>query len=151
MSSETPTREQLLAAYAAEEAELTALLARIPDAAWQTIQREDGWTIHDIVCHIADGASGIPRLVLEGPPPAGFDLNTLNEQRRQQNCSLPRPEVEGRLKAGFAAARSAAEQAPELAAPGPFGPDRTVGQWLQIIALHSAGHRQEIEQLLPEM
>src|SRR5690348_8555195 len=98
MSSETPTREQILAAYADEEANLNALLARIPDTAWQTLQRADGWTIHDIVCHIADGAGGIPRLVLEGPPPTGFDLNALNEQRRQQNCSLSRQEVEERLK-----------------------------------------------------
>ena len=148
MSQETPTTEQILSAYAAEEAALTALCARIPDDSWDTLQRADGWTIHDIIAHIVDGTFGIPRLLTGGISPEGLDLNALNEQRRQQNHAIAHAEVVERIPQAFAAARAAAEQVTDLNAPGPFGPDRTVGQWLQIIAFHSASHRQEIDELL---
>lgn len=140
---------QVLAALSAEEAAMQVLLTRIDDQAWQTLARNDGWTIHDIVAHIADSTYGIAQLILKGPPPeARIDLDAYNQQRRERLADLPRATVEQRITSGFAAARQAVQAAPDPAQVIAYGPHRTAGEWLLLLAPHIAGHRSEIEQLL---
>jgi uncharacterized protein (TIGR03083 family) len=148
MTQENPTREQILAAYDAEEAALKALFARVGDEQWSGPTRDDGWTVHDIVAHIGDTAHGLSSVIRMTPEQiGGLDIHALNQQRREQNKTRPRAEVEQHVSSGFATARKAASPDLNLAAASPI-PGRSVGQLLYAIALHAAGHRQEIEALL---
>lgn len=148
MTQETPTREQILAAYDAEEAALKALFARIGDEQWSGPTRGDGWTVHDIVAHIGDTAHGLSSVIRMTPEQvSGLDIHALNQQRREQNKTRPRDEIEQQVSSGFAAARKATTPDLDLAASSPI-PGRSVGQLLFAIAHHAAGHRQEIEELL---
>lgn len=148
MTQPTPTRQELLAAFDAEEAALKAVLARISDEQWNGPTRADGWTIHDIVGHIGESAYGLARLSALTPEQAsGFDLDSINQQRREKNATRSRAEIEERVGSGFAAARAALTPELDLSAPGAF-PGSNVGGLLMVIALHTAEHRQEIEALL---
>jgi uncharacterized protein (TIGR03083 family) len=148
MTEPIPTREQILAAYDAEEAALKALLARISEEQWSGPARADGWKIHDIVGHIGDSAYGLARLSGMTPEQSsGLDIHALNEQRRAKNTARSRAEIEERVGSGFAAARAALTPELDLSAPSPFL-GRNVGELLMVVALHTAGHRQEIEALL---
>lgn len=149
MEPEQPARERIRAELDAEAAALRALLERISDAEWHSRQRADGWTIHDIVSHIADSSYGISRMVTLGlPPGVQLDVHARNAERRERLRDLPRPEVERRVGSGFATARDALATVADMDAPGPAGSNRTVGEWLALIPLHNASHREEIEQLL---
>ncbi|GAB4194518.1 MAG: hypothetical protein OHK0022_10580 [Roseiflexaceae bacterium] len=147
--TQIPTREQILAAYDAEEAALKELAARISDEQWRGLARSDGWTIHDIVAHIGESAYGLSRLISMRPASA-LDLAAHNEQRRQRNVQQERAEIERRLVSGFGAARALLASDVDLAdvlAGGPF-PSAPVGVILMRVATHSAEHRQQIEELL---
>lgn len=145
-----PTKEELTAALEGERAAFTALLPRISDEQWSTLQREDGWTIHDIVGHVADSSYGLAWLIENGSPGGAVDVNARNAERRERMRQMPRSELEKRVGSGFDAALAALDRTDDLSLPGPFGPDRSKGQWFQIIALHNGSHRVEIEQLLSQ-
>ncbi|HEU4324331.1 MAG TPA: DinB family protein [Roseiflexaceae bacterium] len=149
MNQGTPTREEILAAYDAEEAALRELSSRISDEQWSGLKRGDGWTIHDIIAHIGEGAYGLARLAAVRPNMT-IDLAELNEQRRQKSRALGRAEVEQRLASGFGAGRALLATDVDLGerlAGGPF-PGVPVGALLLRLATHSAEHRQEIEAML---
>ncbi len=149
MNQETPNREEILAAYDAEETALRELVGRISDMQWGGLVRGDGWTIHDIVAHIGEAAYGLARVAAVRPDMT-LDLDQLNEQRRQKSRVLGRVEVEGRLASGFAAGRALLATDVDLRdtlAGGPF-PGVSVGALLMRLATHSAEHRREIEALL---
>ncbi|MCU0493846.1 MAG: DinB family protein [Chloroflexaceae bacterium] len=149
MLPENPTRDQIAAALDYEQAALDTLLPTITDEQWHGRMREDGWTIHDIVGHIADSSYGLAYLVRNGPPADGQpSVDERNEQRRQRMREMPRAVLEQRVGSGFAAAREALAASADLSVPGPFGPRMTVGQVLALIGQHAAGHRHEIEALL---
>ncbi len=147
MESETATCESILTALATEDAAMQQLLASISDEQWHTLKRDDGWTIHDIVGHIADSSYGITRLLSQGLPPGmALDVNARNAERRERLSTLPRSEIEQRVSTGFAAVRDLLATDIDLNAPAVA--NWTVGQWLSLVPVHVASHRQEIEQLL---
>lgn len=149
------TRDELLAALDAEREALLALMPRYDDQRWRTPARADGWSPHDIACHLADSTYGLALMALGEVPPAAplnergwMDVDDLNEQRRQKNAALPREKVQSRMSSAFAHARRAAESIPDFGAPGPLGPVHTRGMWLTRIALHAREHRAELDELL---
>lgn len=149
------TRDDLLAALDAELEALLALLPRYDEQRWRAPARADGWSPHDIACHLADSTYGLALMALGEIPPAGplnergwMDVDDLNEQRRLRNTALPREKVQSRMASAFAHARRAVDASPDLGAPGPLGPVHTRGMWLTRIALHAREHRQELLETL---
>jgi uncharacterized damage-inducible protein DinB len=149
MAQDIPTRETIRADIDAAQEALQELLPRISDDDWHNLRRDDGWSIHDIVGHIAASSYSIARMLTVGlPPGAKLNVDEHNAARRESMRALPRVEVEQRIASGFDAARETLRSIPDLNAPGPPGLDRNAGQWLAIIPLHVAAHQQEIEDLL---
>ena len=151
------SREELLEALEQERAALLDLLPRFSEERWRSATRGDGWTAHDIVMHLADSNYGLALIVLgELQPPLKLDeasgwmqgLDEYNEQRRQKNAALSREKALSRTVNALDQARRAIETVDDLAAPGPYGPVHTKGQWLQRIVQHTRIHRRDIEQLL---
>lgn len=151
------TRERLLTALDRERAALLDLLPRFSDEQWRTVAREDGWTAHDIVMHLADANYGLALIVLgEIQPPLQLDeasgwmagLDDYNEQRRQKNAALSREKALSRSANALDQARRAIESVDDLDAPGAYGPVHTKGQWLQRIVQHTRIHRRDLEQML---
>lgn len=153
--SATNIREELLTALAAEREQLMALLARFDDERWRAATRGDGWTAHDIAAHLADSSYGLARLALGevqptlpvDPETGWMDPSSFNVQRREQNATLPREKVMGRMASALEHARRAIETVEDLDAPGPYGPTHTRRQWLQRIVDHMREHRAELEEL----
>jgi uncharacterized damage-inducible protein DinB len=149
MAQDIPTQETLRADIDAAQAMLQELLPRISDDDWHNLRRDDGWSIHDIVGHIADSSYGIARMLTAGlPPGTKLSVDERNTARRESMRTLPRAEVEKRIASGFDAARETLSSIPDLNAPGPPGMEYNAGQWLAIIPPHVAAHQQEIEDLL---
>ena len=142
------SRDGLAGMVRTEQAALTNVLEKISDDDWAGRTREDGWSLHDVVGHIADGLFGLNRLVNGQLPQGPLDMDAINAHRREQNVGLSRAEVEAKLRDGFAAILATIESAPALDAAGPFGPDRSVGDWLALAVHHTEGHRKEIEAAL---
>lgn len=149
-------RDAMLAALESEQNALTALLPRFSDAQWRDASRADGWTAQDIASHVADSIYGLARLTLgemepmlpTDPATGWMDASDYNEQRRQQNRTLPREKLASRMAAAFGTARRAIETVPDPEAAGPYGPQHTKAQWLQRIVDHVHEHRSELEELL---
>jgi len=148
MTATILSRDGLAGTVRAEQAALTALLAQVEDDDWAIRTREDGWSIHHVVGHIADSLFGIDRLVRGQLPPGPLDLDAINAHRYQQKMGLSRAEIEAKLSKGFATILATIDAVTDLDAPGPFGPDRSIGGWLAVAGFHTAGHRQEIERAL---
>lgn len=144
------SRDGLIGMVRNEQAALNTLVEEVSDADWTGRMRNDGWTIHDVVGHIADGLFGIDSLV-HGLLPAGpmdLDMDKINADRYEVNRGLSRNEIESKLDTGFKTILATINEMPDLNAAGPFGPDRTMGDWLSIAVYHTATHRGEIEQAL---
>jgi hypothetical protein len=151
------TRDDLLAALDQERGALLTLLGRFSDEQWRSTTRDDGWTTHDIVAHLADANYGLALMALgEVQPPMQLDQQTgwmagvddYNQQRRVKNAALPREKVIGRTSKALDEARRAIETIDDLDAPGPYGPVHTKRQWLQRIVNHTRQHRGDLEQLI---
>jgi hypothetical protein len=154
MTSELP-RDELLAALDHERAALLALLPRFDEQRWHGAVRADGWSAHDIACHVADSTYGLARLVTGELAPVlpltdtgWMNADELNEQRRQKNAGLPREKVLSRTASAFDHARRAIQSTDDFDAPGPYGPVHTRRMWLNRIVDHARAHRQELEELL---
>lgn len=153
---DVPSRAELLAGLADARATLEALLPRFSDAQWHDASRADGWTAHDIVAHIADSSYALARMTLGEIQPVlplntatnWMDASDLNEQRRQQNRTLSREKLIGRLASALGHAERAISTIDDYAAPGPYGPVHTSGQWLQRIIDHNREHTAELSALL---
>ena len=149
------TTAALQAALNDEQQALTGLLPRIDDATWQGGKRADGWTVHDIVAHMADSTYGLSLLVLgEVKPSLELDergwlkADGHNAERRAKLAALPRAKIESRLQASFDYARRAIDATADLNAPGPYGAIHTRGRWLNRIVEHLHEHRGDLEKLL---
>ena len=154
MADET-SRDALLSSLQQEQNRLLDLLPHFSDEQWQTLARDDGWTVHDIVMHIADSTYGLslmelgeiqPSLAID-PRTGWMDVEALNEQRRQKNATLSREKAMSRITSSFDQARRAIELTNDQDAPGPYGPMYTKGQWLQRIVNHIEEHRHDLEQM----
>lgn len=154
-----PTREELLATLAQERTALLALLPQFTDDQWYRTTRADGWTVHDIAAHIADGTYGLAMMVLGELPPSlkldaqtgWMDVEALNAQLRQKNATLPREKVLSRLNNAIDQAQRAIDATSSMEAPGPYGEAHTRGYWLRQMVAHIGEHRSELEDLLREM
>lgn len=154
MDAET-VRAELLAALDREEAALAALLPRFDDAQWRDTGRDDGWSVHDVVAHVADSTYGLALMAL-GELPLTLDVDAaagvatnvdaLNAARRAKNAELPRAKVLSRLQSACGHARRAFT-ALDPAAPLAGRPDLRNEPWLRRIVDHIAAHRAELEQL----
>jgi hypothetical protein len=154
MTSEQ-SRDALLTALDHERAALLALLPRFGEQQWRSAARADGWSAHDIACHVADSTYGLARMITgEIAPvlPLGetgwMNPDELNEQRRQKNTELPREKVLSRTASAFEYARRALESTADFDAPGPYGAVHTKGMWFNRIVDHTRAHRVELEELL---
>lgn len=153
---EPMTRDALLSQLSQERARLEALLPRFSDEAWRAGGRNDGWSPHDIIGHLADANYGMALLVLGEITPSlpidettgWMDVNELNEQRRAKNAALPREKLASRLSSAFTHVQRAIEATEDMNAEGPYGPRHTKGFWLNRMVQHTRQHREELEQIL---
>jgi uncharacterized damage-inducible protein DinB len=151
-------RAALLPALEVEARTLLALVQAHDGAVLRAATREDGWTAHDILAHIADATYGLALLTLgEAQPTLPTDPQTgylspheYNEQRRQKNADISHEKLLSRLESAFATARRAIVDTADLAADGPYGPPTTRRDWLQRIVDHAQGHREELSALLAD-
>lgn len=137
-----------------ERQALMALLPSFSDLQWRDMSREDGWSVHEIVGHLADSNYGLALMVLSEIAPAipvnaqgQLDPSDINESGRQRNASLTREKIMERLTKSFSHVGRAIDGTQDLNADGPYGAVSTQGMWLQRIVDHMAGHRQELEAL----
>ena len=149
------SHDALLTSLQQEQNRLLDLLPRFSDEQWQISARDDGWTVHDIVMHMADATYGLSLMVLGeiqpslaiDPQTGWMDVGAYNEQRRQKNAGLSREKAMSRITSSFVQARRAIESTDDRDAPGPYGPIYTKGQWLQRIVNHLEEHRHDLEQM----
>lgn len=155
--SQEQTREELLAEFEAASAALLAVLPRFTEEQWFAAERNDGWRVHDIVAHISDSNYALALMALgQLTPPRPLneqtgwmdDIDSINQERREKNASLPREKVLDRTNKALAQVRSTIEQIEDLDGPGPFGPQITRRQILQRIVRHINEHCSELEELL---
>jgi len=142
------THEQVDAAISAEQEAVNTAIAKVTDAEWTTLTRNDGWTIHDMVGHIADSVFSLNYLLTHGMPTDAppLDIDANNTKNRAASLGKSRAEIEGRVAAAFAGAHQALVGA-ELEKPGPF-PNMSIGQVFLFIPGHTVGHREELERIL---
>ena len=153
---EDTNQQQLVEALEQERARWQELLPRFSDEQWQSSQRADGWTAHDIVAHVADSNYGLALMALgEIKPQLPFnaekgwmEVDGYNEQRRAKNASLPRAKITERLGTSFDHVRRAIEGTDDMEAPSPIGPVHTRGVWLRRIVRHNQEHRRELEEMV---
>jgi uncharacterized damage-inducible protein DinB len=155
MMADETSRDTLLTSLQHEQNTLLDLLPRFSDEQWRTLARDDGWTVHDIVMHVADSTYGLSLMALGEIQPSlainqrtgWMDVDTLNEQRRQKNAALSREKAISRLVSAFDQARRAIQTTNDQDAPGPYGPIHTKGEWLQRMVHHVEEHRHDLEQM----
>lgn len=161
------TRRVLLDELAAERKALMGLLTRLQDAAWRELLREDGWSVHDIVAHVADvhlstvAISGVsPRtewstlgVTLPMLPNGRVNTERLNMLRYQLNLHRTRENVMSRLVEGFDALEETVRTLSEerLAGPGPYGPSEPMLGWFYAAVSHSRKHRLELEAIFAQV
>lgn len=132
-------RDDLLTTMDAMRAELERFVAeRLGDADQQI---GGGWTLHDIVAHLALWDRMAVRRITGAPLPEGdevtsrrpWDLDAFNDEMRSRMAKRPMPEVMAEFDAAWRAVRAAAADA----ADGACRPGGTV--WT-IVDDDSAGH-----------
>lgn len=135
-----------------EQQALMALLTGLSDQHWTDVSRSDGWSVHEVVGHLADSNYGLALMTLGEIPPAiplndqgKLDPSGINESGRQRNAALGREKIVERLTKSFGHVRRAIDGSADLQADGPYGPGSTRGMWLQRIIDHMAEHRRELE------
>jgi hypothetical protein len=159
----TLTRQAMLEALLEEKKALLDLLPCFDDAAWHTLSRADGWSVHDIVAHIADthlstvAISGVsPRaewaavgVTLPMQSNGRVNMERLNMLRYQLNRQRTRDAVMKRLVEGFTAVAETVQSLDDarLAGPGPYGPPETMLEWFYAVVGHNREHRLELERM----
>ena len=157
------TRQAILDGLIEEQLALMNLVTRLSNQEWHTLTRNDGWSVHDIVAHIADahlfalaisGSTSHPsQALLETTLPiranGEIDTDRLNILRYSVNQRFSRAEVMSRLTKAFALLRETVEalQDDQLTTPGPYGPPRTILEWFNDTVLHSREHRLQLEHI----
>ena len=111
----TQAFEEILAALAAQDDELDGLLAGLDDTGWATPSRCDGWSVSDVVLHLAQTdemtVASAERRFTEataafGQPDAagkGADVDTLAGLAVEAERGRPGPDVLARWRAASAA------------------------------------------------
>jgi len=157
------TRQTMLADLAAEQTALMDFVSRVSDEEWRTLTRDDGWSIHDIVAHIADvylttvATSGVarrsPRAVLAVTlpmlPSGRVNTERLNMIRYETNRKLSRDEVMERLAEAFELLSETVNglKDKQLNGPGPFGLPETMLDWFNAAIVHHRRHRLQLEHI----
>ena len=157
------TRQTMLADLAAEQTALMDFVSRVSDEEWRTLSRHDGWSIHDIVAHIADvylttvatsgAAPRSPRAVLGVTlpmlPSGRVNTERLNMIRYEMNRGLSRDEVMERLVEALELTAETIDglKDKQLNGPGPFGLPETMFDWFNAAIVHHQRHRLQLEQI----
>ena len=148
----TVDRVRLLAAIQREAAETNRLLAGLTE--WEAGQpaRDDGWTIKDVVGHLADSHKGVLFWIGGSRLSAvriAYDLDAMNRRRREARLGQPLRQVLADLETARQAVMSFTQHSPEDAlrrkVAVPFLGDVTALHALSVVPRHEALHRAEIE------
>lgn len=138
-----------------EQQALMALLTGLSDQQWTDVSRDDGWSVHEVVGHLADANYGLALMTLGEIAPAipvneqgQLDASGINESGRQRNAALGREKIMERLTKSFGHVARAIDGSADLHADGPYGAASTRGMWLQRIVNHMAEHRRELEAVI---
>lgn len=141
--------QRVRASWQRESAAIDALIDQLDDHAAATPIRDDGWTAQDILGHIANAARAFVHGI-QGAITETFDIDELNEQRRQRGREKPwsdtvrywrraRDEV-----AAFLA--DASDGIGDEPATLTWLPQLTTkGDALRALIVHTRSHRQELE------
>jgi uncharacterized damage-inducible protein DinB len=152
-------RDTLRAAFEAERKALLAVINRLQADQWHSLAREDGWTAHDIVTHLADTNYGLALMAQRKTLPSmSFDsqrgwfdqaqVDQMNQDRREKNKDLPLEKVLSRTEKALDEVAAAIEAVEDLEAESPLDGSISNGTMLRRIVRHMAEHRSELEVLV---
>ena len=136
--------------------ELLAEIARLSESDWTKPAPPEGWTVKDVVTHLAASQPTQPvliRNILEGKGGSrpDFDLNFFNKRGLEKRQGKTVDELKSELAAGHADSLKLLDELSDaqLAAQGkhPRG-DKTMAEIFQIIALHDREHTGHIRAAL---
>lgn len=146
--------ERVRASWQRERAAIDAVVSHLDAAQAKEPVRDDGWTTHDIVSHVATaGRAFLRQLQTESVWSSGqaVDVNALNRQSHERNHNRAWPDVLHYWQQTGDDITAFLEAAPatigEQAAHLPWLPDvRTAGDVLRMLIVHTRSHREELEQ-----
>lgn len=136
-----------------ESALIDAVVNNLDDAQSRQPIRDDEWSTHDLVGHVAGATQAFLRQ-LHGdqalPPGTSFDLHAANERQRVRNQNRPWPAQLAywqRARDDMAAFLDAApSDIGEQSVHVPWRPEITsAGDLLRVLILHTRSHREELE------
>lgn len=136
---------------------LLATVARIGESDWGKSSPIAGWTVQDVLKHLAYNQPSQPRLVRniiagKGGVPANFDLNYYNQRGLEKQQAKGIAELTADLAAGHAEALQLLDELTDeqLDAKGqhPSAGMVTVSEVLHMIAFHDMQHTRHIRDAL---
>jgi uncharacterized protein (TIGR03083 family) len=154
MTDKPITQERILRILEGQAAKTDRLIASLDASECDRPARGDGWTVKEIVAHMASGHEGMLALA-QGRIPGGvdlavFDIHEYNEAQRRRSASMSLAEVLDWLQTARQQVRAYVEELDETEyahiVSVPWLGENPRGQFLLFPALHEGGHRVEIEQ-----
>lgn len=140
--------DRVRSSWQREAQAIDSIVDRLDEPTAKAPLREDGWSAHDLVGHIASAARGFVAYI-DGRRSGAIDVDAFNHQQRELNHDRPWADVQAywrrtRDDVGLLLGRldaSLAEQPVQL----PWVPAiRTVGDALRAMIIHTRGHREEL-------
>ncbi len=145
--------DRIRSSWERESSAIDAVVERTNEATARRPIRDDGWTTHDILAHIADIARMFLRQIETNTPiPTGItiDIDALNEQQHERNeerawsniiayWETTRDDVTLFLRDCSADIATQPAHLPWVAQV------KTAGDLLRALIVHTRGHREELE------
>jgi uncharacterized protein (TIGR03083 family) len=146
--------ERVRASWQRERDLIDAMVRKLDDAQGRQPIRDDGWTTHDLLGHVAQATGAFLRqLQPDQALPSGVPVNVdqLNAQARERNINRPWPEVLAYWQRARDEMTTFLHAAPadvgEQSVHVPWQPEiTTAGDLLRLLILHTRSHREELEQ-----
>jgi uncharacterized protein (TIGR03083 family) len=142
--------ERVRASWQRESAAIDTLIDQLDERAATMPIREDGWTAQDLVGHVANAARGFLHAI-QGNLSESFDIDALNEQRRQHGRQRSWSDtvrywqrVRDEVAAFLADSHDGIGDEPATLTWLPQ--ITTKGDALRAMIVHTRSHRQELEQ-----
>lgn len=140
--------ERVRASWQREADAVDRVVDGLDEAAAKAVLREDGWSAHDLVGHIANAARGFVAYV-EGRQAGAIDVDVFNHQQRERNRERPWADVQAywcrtrdEINAFLGQADgSIAERPVHLPWVPAIG---NAGDALRAMIIHTRGHREEL-------
>jgi uncharacterized protein (TIGR03083 family) len=153
-SADLNARKAAIARELAEAREgLLAAVRLVDEAAWEMPTANEGWSVRDVLAHVASGETTIQALLRRmadgrGGVPDDFDLDRYNasQLRRRAEQTVPQLLAELDVARGQTLEALAAATAQALSQRGrhPRGMITTLEETFRIIARHDREHTQDI-------